>query len=136
MRIRPLLLALALTACAPEGEIETCARGEEARAVATMFFGRNIGGRLGVSEGEWDRFVDLQITPRFPDGLTVADGQGQWRDKENGSVVHEPSKIVTLILGADSEQARADIDAIEEAYKRQFEQQAVGLVIEQSCVSY
>ncbi len=28
------------------------------------------------------RFVDREITPRFPDGLTVLQPVGQWRDQQ------------------------------------------------------
>jgi hypothetical protein len=100
-----------------------------------MYFGRNIGGQLGVSEPQWDAFVDSEISPRFPDGLTVADTQGQWRDSETGALVHEPSKQLTLFL-ADEARDRAALDQIAEAYKRQFRQQAVALVVERSCVSF
>src|ERR1700761_7838995 len=66
--------------------------------VAELMFGRLIGGRLGVSEGQWARFVAREITPRFPDGLTVFEARGQWRDRENNKIVREPSKIVQIVL--------------------------------------
>lgn len=99
-----------------------------------MYFGRNIGGELGVSEDAWDAFVDAEITPRFPDGLTVADAEGQWRDTETGAVVREPSKRLTLFL-TDEVRDRDALEAIADAYKAQFQQQAVALVVERSCVS-
>jgi Protein of unknown function (DUF3574) len=133
---RIVLLALCIGACAPRREVEGCAGSERERAVATLMFGRNVGAREGVSEAAWERFVDLQITPRFPDGLTVTDGAGQWRDAKNGQVVHERSKIVTLVLGEDEAKARADLDAVAAAYERQFGQQSVGVVIERSCVKF
>jgi len=30
---------------------------------AEMFFGRNVGGRLGVSEAKWMRFVARELAP-------------------------------------------------------------------------
>ena len=42
-------------------------------------FGRNIGNRIGVSEGDFGRFVDGEIMSRFPNGLTVFNAAGQWR---------------------------------------------------------
>jgi hypothetical protein len=127
---------LVLAACAqPAREAETCAAGAEPRVVAQMYFGRNIGGELGVSEEAWDAFVDAEVTPRFPDGLTVTNADGQWRDSETGAIVREPSKLVTLFL-ADAAADRAKLEAIAEAYKAQFRQQAVALVVESSCVSF
>jgi hypothetical protein len=132
-----LFALLALGACAQPAprESEACAAGAEERVIATMYFGRNIGGELGVSEEEWDGFVDREITPRFPDGLTVADAEGQWRDTETGAIVREPSKQLTVFVG-DEAAGRAALDEIAEAYKREFQQQAVALVVEQSCVSF
>lgn len=138
MRVMAVVFALALGACSPAvapGEAEACGAGAEARVIATMYFGRNIGGALGVSEEAWDGFVDAEITPRFPDGLTVADAEGQWRDSETGAIVREPSKQLTVFLG-DEAAGRAALDEIAEAYKSQFQQQAVALVVERSCVSF
>jgi hypothetical protein len=130
-----VFLVLALAACAPAGEVETCEAGAEPHVVATMYFGRNIGGELGVSEDEWDAFVDAEITPRFPDGLTVADATGQWRDPDSEEIVHEPSKALTVFLN-DEAQGRAALEDIADAYKSQFQQQAVALVVETSCISF
>ncbi|HYD87800.1 MAG TPA: DUF3574 domain-containing protein [Vitreimonas sp.] len=138
MRKLCLIAAFALAACAPPRasvEAEGCTGSAEERVIATMYFGRNIGGELGVSEAAWDAFVDAEITPRFPDGLTVADAEGQWRDTETGAIVREPSKQLTVFL-ADETEGRAALDRIAEAYKRQFQQQAVALVVERSCVSF
>ena len=134
--VRCALFVLALAACAPaQPETEACAAPAREQVVAQMYFGRNIGGQLGVSESQWNAFVDSEITPRFPDGLTVADAQGQWRDSDTGAIIHEPSKQLTVFL-TDEAQGRAALAAIAAAYKSQFHQQAVALVNERSCVSF
>ena len=51
-----------------------------------------------MSESEWVRFVDREITPRFPDGLTVVDAAGQWRDRASNKILREPSKVVMIVL--------------------------------------
>jgi hypothetical protein len=130
-----LLTIGACTGAPAPRDAEACAAGAEARVVATMYFGRKIGGELGVSEAAWDAFVDAEITPRFPDGLTVADAEGQWRDSETGAIVREPSKQLTVFLGEEARD-RAALEAVAEAYKERFQQQAVALVIERSCVSF
>ena len=101
--------------------------------MADVFFGRNIGASLGVSDDAWSAFVDSEITPRFPDGLTVLDALGQWRDSENGTIVRERSKVLRVILSAPD--SRAKLTAIAAAYKEQFHQQAVMLTITQAYVS-
>ena len=100
-----------------------------------LMFGRNIGGELGVSEGLWSEFVASEITPRFPDGLTIDDALGQWRDPERNTIVQEPSKDVRVMVPAGAE-VQEKIDAIVAAYKERFKQQSVGVVIRQACVSF
>jgi hypothetical protein len=112
-----------------------CPTGQESRAIADLLFGRNIGASLGVSEAAWRRFLASEVTPRFPDGLTVFDSTGQWRDTDTGAVVREPSKVVTVVL-RDRDRDQAQIDAIAEAYKRRFRQQAVGVIVRPACVSF
>lgn len=137
--MRILVLALLLGACTPapsqRAESEACAASATAQVIATMYFGRNIGGELGVDDAAWQSFVDTEITPRFPDGLTITDAQGQWRDSETRAIVHEPSKALTVFL-SDEAADRAALDQIADAYKAQFQQQAVALVVETSCVSF
>lgn len=112
-----------------------CDGGAEPVTVAALYFGRNIGDRLGVGEAEWARFVDEDVTPRFPDGLTVADGTGQWKDTATGAVVREPSKVLTLVL-PDLGGSRAKLAAVADAYKKRFDQQAVMTVLHPACVSF
>jgi hypothetical protein len=101
----------------------------------SLMFGRNIGGELGVSEEVWSEFVASEITPRFPDGLTVDDAVGQWRDTETARVVKEPSKDVRVVVPAGAD-IQEKIDAIVAAYKQRFHQQAVGVVIRPACASF
>jgi hypothetical protein len=138
LALRAAILAATLAACTPQPqsrETEACADPAEERVVAQMYFGRNIGAELGVSDEEWSAFVDAEITRRFPNGLTIADAHGQWRDSESGAIVREPSKLLTVFL-TNEPRDRAALQAIADAYKAQFQQQAVALVIERSCVSF
>jgi hypothetical protein len=105
------------------------------REVAELLFGRKIGDRLGVSATQWGRFVDREISPRFPDGLTVFDARGQWRDTERKTLVHEPSKVVEIVLPGKPDDGDR-LEAIAQAYKSAFRQQSVGIVIRGACVSF
>ena len=129
--VASLLLCLVLSGCAGVG---LDCRGEYKR-VAELLFGRNIEGRVGVSEADFSRFVTREITPRFPDGLTVIDARGQWRDRVRNTVVREPSKIVMIALpGSGSDDVR--LQEIIEAYKARFRQQSVALIVRPACVSF
>jgi hypothetical protein len=102
---------------------------------AELFFGRNIGDRLGVSDADFAEFLAREITPRFPDGLTVVDARGQWRDGERGRIVREPSKLVVLIFRDDAAK-RENLSTIVEAYKNRFRQQSVLTALRTSCVTF
>lgn len=112
-----------------------CPAKAKSQSVVDLMFGRKIGERIGVSNAAWMRFVDREITPRFPEGLTVVDAAGQWRDTKTGGVVREPSKIVTIVL-SDPEKQQAALDAVIDAYKKKFRQQAVGVIFRPACISF
>jgi hypothetical protein len=128
-------LLLVLIFVVPAGAQIACRADQKSSAVVEMMFGRKIGERIAVTNGAWARFVDREITPRFPDGLSVVDAAGQWLDPDKKRVVREPSKIVTIVL-RDSEKGQAEIDAIAQAYKKQFKQQSVGVIVRGACVSF
>lgn len=112
-----------------------CHPPQRPREVAELMFGRDIGQHVAVSVSAWKRFLAREITPRFPDGLTVTSATGQWRDRSTGAIVNEPSLLVSIVLpGNADDQDR--LDAIVAAYKRRFHQQSVGVVEQSACVSF
>jgi len=128
-----LCFALAPTGNARAQSME-CRVGKP-QQVAELMFGRKIGDRIGVSEAQWARFVDREITPRFPDGLTVVDTRGQWRDSGRNKIVREPSKLVQIVLPGKAEDADK-LNEIAAAYKSRFRQQSVGVIVRGACVSF
>jgi len=113
----------------------SCHGTQQFRMVAELLFGRDIGRRVGVSEAAWASFVAHELTPRFPDGLTITDAIGQRRDRDTGRTVQEPSKHVEIVLpGNRDDEAR--LDAVASAYKRRFHQQSVGVIVRPACVSF
>jgi hypothetical protein len=101
---------------------------------AQLFFGRDIEGRAMVSEEEWRRFLDEEVTPRFPAGLSAAELSGQYRGNA-GMITREASKEVRLFI-AGTQQDRANLDAIRDAYKRRFRQESVLLVESPVCAGF
>lgn len=127
-----LLLLLAISGCAtaPPG---TCPPGLERAEVVQLFFGRNIGGAEGVSDAEFAAFAAEELTPRFPDGLTILDARGQWRGAD-GAILGERAKLV-VIVGQDP----AVLDRAAEvraAYKTRFRQEAVLELRQAACVGW
>ncbi len=127
-------LASVLAGCASLPPV-TCGPGQEAMLTAELLFGRKIGDRIGVSEAAFRRFVDEEVTPRFPDGLTILDASGQYRDTSSGALIREPSKLLLIAL-KDEAEGRAKLAAIAEAYKSRFHQQSVGTILKPACVSF
>lgn len=129
------LLCSVAAGAAAQTPVPACHGTQQRRDVAELLFGRDIGDRLGVSEPAWRRFVAREITPRFPDGLTVTDALGQWRNPASGRIVREPSKRVEIVVPGNADDA-ARLDAVVSAYKRRFHQRSVGLILQSACVSF
>jgi hypothetical protein len=90
-----------------------------------LFFGMSKPDGTAISEAEWEAFLDAEITPRFPDGLTVLEGAGQWQE-EDGDIVEERSKVLVLLYPREaSAESNAEIEEIRAAYERTFTQESV-----------
>lgn len=90
-----------------------------------LFFGTARPDGTTISNAEWEQFLDAEITPRFPEGLTVLSGAGQWQD-DDLSIVEERSKIVILLYPrAAMAESHSEIEQIRAAYERQFQQESV-----------
>lgn len=130
-----LTMLLLATAARAEADIIPCDGTLQAQQVAQLLFGRNVEDRARVSEADFSGFVAREVSPRFPEGFTVIDAAGQWRDARRGTIVHEASKIIEIVLPS-GEDNRRKIEAIVEAYKLQFQQQSVGLIVAPACVRF
>lgn len=135
MRYLVTALVLWLLISSANAQLIECSGAHKPQHVAELIFGRSIVGRVGVSEEQWMLFVDNEITPRFPDGLTVFEAAGQWWDKTNRKIIREPSKIVLIVLPGNPEDL-ARLNEIAEAYKRSFGQQSVGVIMRPACVAF
>jgi Protein of unknown function (DUF3574) len=134
--VAAVVLAISLSGRADaQGQPLECRGGQKAQQVAELSFGRRIIGHIAVSETQWIQFVDNEITPRFPDGLTVFDAAGQWRDPATKKIVRETSKIVLLVLPGNPDDLPR-LNEIVETYKRRFKQQSVGIILRPACVSF
>ncbi len=100
-----------------------------------MLFGMARPNGPPISDEEWAAFVDAEVTPRFPDGLTVSDALGQSRSPTTGKIVQEASKRVEIVLPGNADDDPR-LDAIVKAYRQQFRQHAVGVIVRSACVSF
>ena len=135
-----LLLALslaALVACpAPDASTPDCPEGWDQVTEYRLYFGRSdaSGAPDAVSDGEWAQFLADTVTPRFPDGLTVTDGAGQWRG-ESGEIFREQSKLLTLLVWPD-DTALGRLKEIAAEYERRFNQESVLLTSAPTCAAF
>ena len=88
-----------------------------------LYFGRNRPGGE-VSEAEFQHFLEVEVTKRFPDGLTLLDGLGQFQDSA-GTIQKEKSKLLILFYPLSDRGAERKIEDIRSAYKGQFQQESV-----------
>ena len=134
------VIAMLLAGCAAPGETvppSACLLpAQKPMLVAELFFGRNVPGRAPVSEAEWDDFVARVVAPNFPDGFTVFNGDyGQGRNPQRAAIEREPPKIV--LAAADPRPDLKDrIEAVRNAYQRQFAQRSVGLLTRWECGAF
>jgi hypothetical protein len=108
---------------------------EQKMLVAELFFGRGIKGRGPLTDAEWAAFAAQTVTPNFPDGFTVFDGEGQWRNPLTGHIAHDPIKILLVAAKREPDLARR-LSAVIDAYKSEFHQQSVGLITRDSCAAF
>jgi hypothetical protein len=89
----------------------------------------------GISEARWREFLDREVTPRFPDGLSVADIYGQWLGKGQSAPERLRSKVL-IIDYPDTPENRDKIDAIRAAWKAITHDQSVMRVTQPADVSF
>jgi len=116
----------------PPPAVDSCGTASTAQLRTTLYFGtaRPTGT---VSELEWQMFLRDEVTSRFPEGLTVWDAQGQWR-QPGGRIDQERSKVL-LIVHDDTAVARNSVLEVIRRYRKAFEQQSVLWETSRVCVS-
>jgi hypothetical protein len=143
------LLALALASCAhrpvtPSAATAPTLQGDTAHPGQTkgwvdtkLYFG--LGPvehpEKGVSEADWRGFLDREVTPRFPNGLSVVDVYGQWQGASQTTPERLRSKML-IIDYPDTAENRAKVEAIRLAWKQKTGDQSVMRVTEPADVSF
>ncbi|WP_406859954.1 DUF3574 domain-containing protein [Streptomyces sp. HUAS MG47] len=101
-------------------------RGKAYQETRLLFGTERPDGGPAVTDAQFMAFVDREVTPRFPDGLTVQDGRGQWRDR-NGTIERERSYELILLYPRTEAGVRDPlIERIRDAYETAYAQESVG----------
>jgi hypothetical protein len=132
--LRPLAVLLMVTMCAGcAGVAAPSCRLGEAMVETQLYFGMSKPSGGLVSEREWQAFVAAEVAPRFPEGFSVIDGAGFWRDAKTQKTISEKSKVVVRMHGGEADGA---IGSIVTAYKTKFQQDAVMRVDRPVCAQF
>jgi hypothetical protein len=154
MQMRPawpiVVLALALAGCAHQpvasspASVAPTLSGDAAHPGQTkgwvdtkLYFGLGPVEPAGksVSESQWRDFLDKEVTPRFPAGLSVVDVYGQWQGKNQHAPERLRSKML-IIDYPDIQENRDKIEAIRTDWKQRTGDQSVLRVTEPVDVSF
>ncbi|MFD0353539.1 DUF3574 domain-containing protein [Streptomyces sp. NPDC127110] len=99
--------------------------GEPYRETRLHFAAQRPDGREPVAKGEFTRFLDREVTPAFPEGLTLRDTYRQWR-ADDGAVVREPGyEVVLLYPRTEADERGTRVERIRRQYEKQFRQHPV-----------
>ena len=118
---------------APVPATAVCRAGAAMERLELLFgMGKHDGST--ISDADWAAFLDAEVTPRFPDGLTVLSGYGQWRG-DSDTLTREASRVL-LVWYKPAPDTEHKIEAIRTAYRERFSQDSVMRVDGGSCVSF
>jgi hypothetical protein len=131
MKIAHLALLMLL---APAPAFAACPAGQSEILTVRLYFGQEMNGKV-IAPSAWRDFLARSVTPLFPDGFTVYDGQGQWRDPRTQRITREPSRVVE-IAAPDTRELRHRVETVRKIYKEQFRQQSVGLLTFPGCGTF
>ena len=111
-----------LLAGAEPDDVSGCAPSGKAYTRTTLYFGlAHPSGK--ITNRQWASFVREEVTPRFPQGFTVWQADGQWQGSD-GRVNRERAKVL-LVVHSNTVAARDSLIGLVESYKKKFQQQSV-----------
>jgi len=122
MKALTLAVLLATAACAPAIQ----SSGLQSVVTERLYFGRNVGQTLGVTDSAWAVFVSDVVSAQLPNGFTFWAAQGP----------NEPSFVLEVVHPAKSDGVEVAIVAIIAEYKRRFRQESVLRVVTTGRASY
>jgi hypothetical protein len=99
-----------------------------------LFFGLRKPNGTEVNNAEFQRFLDREVTPRFPDGFTLITGNGQFKNARS-AIIKERSNLLILLYPTVAS-SNQKIEQIRKAYLAAFQQQSVLRTENLACVAF
>lgn len=84
-----------------------------------LYFGGSRSDGTVITPTDFELFLDKEVTPAFPDGLTWLEAHGQWQGGK------EDSYVLILLYSYRDRHANREIEEIRTDYKTQFQQESV-----------
>jgi hypothetical protein len=100
-----------------------------------LFLGRSIPARGDVTDSEWRSFLDETVSANLPNGYTVQDAYGAWRNPATQHTAREATIVIRVAL-PDTSDSLAAVNRIRTAYQERFHQQLVGMSATPVCGSF
>lgn len=127
------ILLTVLLALTPPAAAADCAG--EAWIETTLYMGRGLRDGGTVSDADLQAFVSETIVAAFPDGFTLYDARGHWRDGRTGRAAGETT-LVLAVAHPPGPEADAALRGIADAYLERFGQSSVLRSDQPACVTF
>jgi hypothetical protein len=98
--------------------------GTQAFARTELFFG-TAKPDGAVTDAQFRAFVDREVTPRFPDGLTLRKADGQFMGPDGVTIKEDAYVLILLYPISSQKQHNESIETIRRLYMSQYEQESV-----------
>ena len=129
------IATLACGACTAPARLACTPETGSQVSLFTLYLGKAIPGRPDLTDREWQLFLDQTVTPSLPDGYTVLDANGAWRDPRTHRTAGEATKVLIAAL-PDNPASLAAINRVRSSYQTQYHQQLVGMTVEPVCAAF
>ncbi len=84
-----------------------------------LYFGGSRPDGSVITPAQFELFLDKEVTPAFPDGLTWLEAHGQWMGGK------EDSYVLIILYPFSDKHANRELEEIRTDYKAQFDQESV-----------
>jgi hypothetical protein len=132
IRRMPSILILLLSGC---GAAQCQPGAGHAMRIFNLYFGRSVASRGAITDAEWRDFRDHVVTPALPNGYTLLDGEGAWRNPRSNVTISEATKILVVAM-PDTPESLSVINGIRGSWQHRFHQYVVGMTVQAGCGSF
>ncbi len=108
--------------------------GSRTVARTELYLGTSRPDGVRITDDQYRRFIDVEVTPRFGDSLVLLSGHSQIAAKD-GKLVREPSQVLVLLYST-GEERNAAVEEIRRAFRKEFQGAMMPRVDSRACVVF